>query len=99
MIKIEKEHLNEVVTILGTFVPGCEVRAFGSRVTGSSFPYSDLDLVIVGEKKLEWKCIEDLKNAFSDSNLPIMVDVLDWHSISGNFQKLIEQNYEVVRQR
>lgn len=36
MIDIAKKDLDLVVSILRKYVPQCEVRAFGSRVTGTA---------------------------------------------------------------
>ena len=40
--------------------------------------------------------MEAVKDAFSESDLPIMVDVLDWHEASAGFRKRVLQNFEVL---
>jgi hypothetical protein len=40
-----------------------------------------------------------LKDAFSASDLPIAIDVVDWHAISPEFRAEIERGYEVLRER
>ena len=97
MIDLDEKHLAEVLAILSEHVPECEVRAFGSRVGGNAQRYSDLDLALVGQEKLDWRRLEGLKDAFAESDLPIMVDVLDWHAISPEFRGVIERRYAVVR--
>ncbi|MDQ5922270.1 MAG: Restriction endonuclease subunit [Pseudomonadota bacterium] len=97
MIDITPYQFDIVVSILKKHVPHCEVRVFGSRYKWTSKSYSDLDLAIVGTKKLDKKVIYDLKEAFSESDLPIRVDVLDWHAISEEFRQIIEQGYEVIQ--
>ena len=96
MIDLDVTHLWEVKRILAAHVPEVEVRAFGSRINRKALKYSDLDLALIGKETLDWRRIEALKDAFSESNLPIMVDALDWHAISPEFQKVIEKGYEVV---
>jgi len=96
MIDMSPEHLRTVVAILSRHLKNCEVRAFGSRVNGTSRTYSDLDLALVAEQKLDWRQLEKLKDAFAESDLPFMVDLLDWHDISPEFRKAIEQRYEVI---
>lgn len=98
MIDATEEQLKIIVDILKRFVPHCEVRAFGSRYKGTSKDYSDLDLAIVGEDKLDENVIANLKYAFEESDLPYRVDVLDWHAVSSEFRKVIEKGYEVVYQ-
>ena len=69
---------------------------FGSRVKGGASRYSDLDLAIVCSEKLDWQQLESLKNAFSESNLPMCVDIVDWHAVSATFRRCIEENYEII---
>lgn len=97
MIDLDLESLGEVRRILKAYVPGVEVRIFGSRVDGTARKYSDMDLVLFGRSKIDTDRIEALKDAFSVSDLPIQVDILDWNSISVEFQKVIEKHYEVIQ--
>jgi uncharacterized protein len=97
MIDLDRKYLDAVITILGNHVPDCEVRVFGSRVTGTARPFSDLDLVLVGKEKLDPQRLEALRNAFSESDLPIMVDVLDWHTLSEEFRGITETRYVIIQ--
>lgn len=100
MIDLSGEHLEEVRRILREHVPGVEVRAFGSRVQGQAREYSDLDLALVGDATFEWRQIEVIKDAFSESGLPFMVDVLDWHAISASFRAAIaKRGFEVIQDK
>jgi predicted nucleotidyltransferase len=98
MIDINPIHLNKVMEILDEHVPECEVRAFGSRVTGTAKTYSDLDLAIVGEHRLPLDLLYCLKEVFEESDLPFRVDLLDWQTISPEFRKVIEKRYEVIHE-
>ena len=71
--------------------------SFRFRATWTSKDYSDLDLAIVGSGPLDRRTLGRLKEAFEDSDLPIRVDVLDWHSISESFRKVVERDYTVVQ--
>ena len=97
MIDVEEKYLAEIRRILGEHVPDCEVRVFGSRIEGKARDFSDLDLVLVGSEKLNWRRIELLKDAFASSNMPMTIDVLDWHAISDEFRAMIEDNYEIIQ--
>ena len=96
-IDLSPEYWAIVERILAEHVPRCEVRAFGSRATGTAWDYSDLDLAIVGDGPLGWKKLGLLKEAFEESTLPIMVDVLDWHEITDNFRQRIESDCVVIQ--
>ncbi|GMV40019.1 MAG: hypothetical protein AMXMBFR64_17350 [Myxococcales bacterium] len=97
MIDLAAEHLAEVRRILSFHVPDCEVWAFGSRVHGRSQRYSDLDLALVGPGSLGRRELERLRDAFSASDLPFLVDVVDWHDLSPAFREVIERGYEVIQ--
>lgn len=97
MIDIREDILASIKCILAKHVPGYEVRAFGSRVTWTAHEASDLDLAIVGEKKLSWKIMAKLKAALEESTVPFRVDVLDWNAIPENFRVNIGKKFEVIQ--
>ncbi|OIP40670.1 hypothetical protein AUJ95_04320 [Candidatus Desantisbacteria bacterium CG2_30_40_21] len=96
MIDVTAKQLCIIKEILQKHVPDCEVRVFGSRYRGTIKDYSDLDMAIVGDAKLDCIVIDNIKEAFSESDLPFRVDVLDWHAISPEFKGVIESRYEVI---
>lgn len=96
VLELEPKYLEMVKSILKSHVSECEVRAYGSRVTGKSRKYSDLDISVVGVKKLDRRRLMELRNAFDESDLPIRVDVHDWHNTSPDFQRIIEANHVVI---
>jgi len=76
--------------ILGTWVPGHEVRVFGSRAHGHPKAYSDLDLVIMAETPIPMATMGQLQDAFANRDLPWRVDVIEWASTSPEFQRHIQ---------
>ncbi len=97
MINLEDKYLDEVKRILNKYVPACEVRVFGSRVSDNAQKYSDMDLVLVAKEQIDCRKIEEMKNAFSESNLPIMIDIIDWHTITESFRDVIKKRFEVIQ--
>ena len=97
MIDVAEHELKTILDILTKHVNECEVRAFGSRVTWTNKDSSDLDLVVVCDKKLERGRIGKLREAFDESSLPFTVDVMDWHDITKEFQKNIEKSFYVLK--
>jgi uncharacterized protein len=97
MIDIAPEQLVIVLCLLEAHVPECEVRAFGSRVTGRSKPHSDLDIVLLGASRLPLGRLAALREAFEESELPIRVDLLDWNAISESFREIITNTYEILQ--
>ena len=97
MIDLNPNHFETVKRVLAGHVPDCEVRAFGSRATWTAKDYSDLDLAVVGENPVVRGTLARLKEAFEESDLPMRVDVVDWHDISESFRGVIERDYVVVQ--
>ncbi len=97
MIDLAPEQLAVVRRLLAAQVPDCEVRAFGSRVTGNAKPYSDLDIVLLGPARLPIGRLAALREAIAESELPIRVDVIDWHAISENFRSIIAAKFEILQ--
>ncbi|MBI5335004.1 MAG: nucleotidyltransferase domain-containing protein [Burkholderiales bacterium] len=96
-LQMEPRHWDIVRRILAEQLPGCEVWAFGSRARGAAKPHSDLDLAIVTDEPLPWVKAAALQEAFSQSDLPWRVDVVDWASTSEAFRRLIESHRVVVQ--
>ena len=97
-VDLNPNYLETVMRILAEHVPKCEVRVFGSRSSWTAKDYSDLDLAIVGEGPLDRRTLGRLKVAFEESNLPMRLDVLDWHATSESFREVIERDYVVVQE-
>ena len=86
-----------VQDILASIVPDWEVWAFGSRAQFTAKPYSDLDLAVIGQQPLSLTNMADLSDAFSNSDLPYKVDIVDWATTSEPFKKIIEGRHIVVK--
>jgi type I restriction enzyme S subunit len=96
-IDLRADHWLIVRDTLRRHVPGHEVWAFGSRVKGTTKPYSDLDLAIITDQPLPLVISAALSEDFSESDLPWRVDVVDWATTSDSFRKIIERDKVVVQ--
>lgn len=65
---------------------------FGSRVTGTSRRYSDLDLALKGEEPLNLDMLNRLKDGLSDSDLTVKVDLVDLRAADPAFRRIIERD-------
>ncbi len=97
VLAVSPAHLSIVCEILRHHVPNIEVCAFGSRVTGAQKEYSDLDLAIMTKTPLSLATMGRLIEAFSLSNLPYKVDVVDWAQTSDAFRKIIATDRVIVQ--
>lgn len=96
-LEVRADHLAEVQRILREHVPEREVWAFGSRVQGRARATSDLDLCVIGDEPLPYDVAGRLRMAFSESNLPFLIDVVDWAAISAAFREVIRAERVVIQ--
>lgn len=68
------------------------MRAYGSRVKGKAKRFSDLDLAVKSDAELDLAELFALRDAFSESDLPIRVDVLDLHDVPPEFMAAIQND-------
>lgn len=90
------QEIAEVKQILRTRLPGVEVRAFGSRVAGKPRKTSDLDLALMTAEPLDFGTLGELRDAFTESDLPFRVDLVDWATTDSSFRRIIERRYETL---
>jgi predicted nucleotidyltransferase len=97
-IDLPPQWLETVRQLLAEYLPDAEVWAYGSRVNGTAHEGSDLDLVVRNPADLSHPQpdMSELREAFSESNLPILVDLLDWARIPESFRQEIVRGGKVV---
>lgn len=66
----------------------CKVFVFGSRATGTNVKFSDIDLGVEPKKTIPSGVISDIEEAFENSDLPYMVDVVDFSKVSPQFKEV-----------
>ena len=93
-IVLPAEHRRLVLDVLRANLPS--VWVFGSRATGRARRYSDLDLAIDAGPLLTLDELAEVTEAFSDSDLPYKVDLVDWHNIDDHWQQTITAERELL---
>ena len=89
-IALPAEHRRLVLNILRANLPeSTKVWVFGSRATRRARRYSDLDLAIDAGRPLTLDEIGGLTEAFSDSDLPYKVDIVDCRNIEDRWRQTI----------
>lgn len=94
-IFINPKYLQEICSIIKGLYPNATIWAYGSRVGGDAHNGSDLDLV-VKDFGQDVGHINELKEAFTESNIPFLIDILEFERIPQSFQKEIEKKYVVI---
>ena len=96
MIDLTELQRQQVLDIFKKYLPDTPVWVFGSRIKGTAKTYSDLDLALITEQPLTIRQLTELEIAFTDSELPFTVDLIDWASCNESFKQIILQRYEVL---
>ena len=81
MLDLPIKDVKLVRRILDLHVPTAKVLAYGSRVRGFARKFSDLDLALDTGGPIAWSVLGDLREALSESDLPIKVDLIDLNGI------------------
>lgn len=98
MILRNKDKVSIINIAKKTLKTPLEIWAYGSRVNGDAHDTSDLDLAILtdSKKKLDIEELMNFKNVLQKSNIPILIQVLDFNRVPESFHKNISANYEVL---
>ena len=96
-IDLDPGQLLEVKRILNRWVPGIPVWVFGSRITGKAKRFSDLDLALAAGAPVPQETLWELRDSFSESDLPFRVDVVDLASVSRDFQAAVEKRHLLLQ--
>lgn len=96
MIQLAEKYQKMVQDILKQQITTQKVYAFGSRAKNTAKKYSDLDLCLVGEL-MSYSQLAELKDAFSESDLPYFVDVVQLKTMDQSFYAMVKKDFvEIV---
>ena len=94
IIDIDQRHYKAIKEILARFLPYKKVLAYGSRVKWNASDTSDLDLVVFNATQKE---IYEAKEAFDESNIPFIIQLLNGYNIPNDFKENIEKKYHILQ--
>lgn len=92
MLDIKKKHLEALEKIFDEYCPKAEIWAFGSRIKNESHSGSDLDLAVKSFHE-ENKTVSELRELVNNSDIPFLVEILDFEKIPKSFQGEILKKY------
>ena len=97
-LHMQPKHRQVLEALLREHLPGVEVWAYGSRVSGRSHDGSDLDLVLRGPdlKEIPISRLGDFEDAVRESTIPFLVEARDWTRLPERFHREIERHHVVL---
>jgi predicted nucleotidyltransferase len=91
MIAATEAEQEQVRRLVHSVIPGADIIIFGSRVTGSWSPTSDLDIALSVPAGTSIWDIEAVREALMASTLPFRTDVVDLDRLDPKFRRIVEQ--------
>lgn len=61
---------------------------FGSWAIGNARKFSDIDIGIQSSRRVSSEILSNLQEAFEESDIPYIVEVVDFNTVSEKFKKL-----------
>lgn len=72
--------------------PDYKIFVYGSRAGGKPRRYSDWDIGILGDKPVSPYKLNMVKEKLEDSDLPVVVDVVDFNDVGAEFRQIALRN-------
>lgn len=95
MSNVHPEVKKFVIRQIKSLVPEAQIKAFGSRINGTARKYSDLDICLHASKPIDFKVLAALEERFTESDIPYLVETVDYHLVSAEFQAIIDTSCEI----
>ena len=92
MLQLETRHQKIIRNILSKYP--YQFFAYGSRVKGTARKFSDLDLCY--QESIPDSLVFEIKDEFTESNLPFMVELVNWKRMRPAFQKMIKKDLVLI---
>ena len=89
---VSEEELKIIESIIASYKKKYDFFAYGSRVKGNFRELSDLDIMIMGNNPININDIEELKEKFDNSQLPYIVNFVDFSSLTESFYNMIKND-------
>jgi predicted nucleotidyltransferase len=99
MISANPEDLKKIYALIQISIPDAKIFAYGSRVKGSNFNHSDLDLMIKSSdgKRIPLMQLGEASDLLASSNIPFRVDPHDYASTDPDFIRMIEPDFVEIK--
>jgi len=90
-INIESKYLELVKNIIKSVLQdeNLKIYVFGSRATGKAKQYSDLDIALKSDSKIDSNKMSKIATELEDTTIPYKVDIIDLNDISEAFKNCI----------
>ena len=91
-MQLSHKYALEIKNILKTQLTKQKIYLFGSRAKNTAEKFSDVDLCIDGDS-ISFEKMSLLKDAFSESDIPYFVDIVQKQNLSDDFYTQIKPSF------
>lgn len=88
-MQLEQEHADIIRSVIQKHCPSAQVTLFGSRAKNTASATSDIDIAINTNASIPLKKLTLINSELNESDIPYLVDIIDWNRVSKEFQKNI----------
>lgn len=92
MLQLENKHWGIIQKILSRYP--YKFYAYDSRVKGNAWRLSDLDLCYYDD--IPSSVAYEILEKFKQSNLPFMVELVNWKNMRPTFQKVVQKDLVLI---
>ena len=87
-LQLAEKHWNIIHQILSKYP--YRFYAYGSRVKGTARQFSDLDLCY--QEEIPLSALSQIREEFTESNLPFEVELVNWKYMRPRFREIIKED-------
>lgn len=86
---VKQAYKEKLIALISKHFPSAKIYLYGSRARGDHSLYSDIDIAIDVEEKVDAHKMALVRTSIEDLNIPLEVDVVDFYEIPEKMRKKI----------
>ena len=94
MIDMTNKYMTELSAIIKKYLPHTKIFVYGSRARGDFKEGSDIDIALDTGATIDLSIFSNITYDIDESNVPILVDLIDVHAVSEKFLHVIQKDWK-----
>jgi predicted nucleotidyltransferase len=92
---IKARYKQTLITTIEKHLPQAKIYLYGSRARKTHQEGADVDIAIDNGKQIDDRLISLIKEELEESTMPLLVDIIDTHSVDDRFLSAIKKDWVV----
>lgn len=89
--EVDAQIKQKIITLISSLIPEARIYLFGSRARATNTQWSDIDLALDADKKIERSRIAEMLDILAATDIPYEVDIVDLHDVNADLKTIIEK--------